>query len=239
VHKFLSGIFKHPLFSPLVIYPLFFLPDSCSVQNLLTPAAQPPPPFSAAGELFHLFIFYVPALALVLYFCFEHTPDIQLKQSRFASGADGIIPRLKFSGGVALCTLGLLSIGAFTAAAENLFAQAEHFPVVLMPALDGPGGLFAVAVMAASCVVAAYLEESFFRMLLYRGLLETGLQKAPALLTASLLFALCHAWQGLWGMSGAFLSGLFLAFLFDRHGSLNLVAPAHALYNIIVYLLPF
>jgi membrane protease YdiL (CAAX protease family) len=237
VYKFLSGLFGHPLFAPLVIYTLFFFPDS--VQSLFTSVSETVLPFSALDELFQILVFYIPALALVLYFCLQHTPDLKLKESRSTGHTGTLSSYLKFTVCVILCTAGLLLIGSLTIVAENLLAKAEDFPITLMPVVETPSGVFAVSVMVLSCIVAAYFEESFFRLLLYSRLLTTGLQKTQAILAASLLFALCHAWQGFWGMSGAFLSGIFLGFLFAQLESLNLIALSHALYNVIVYMLPF
>lgn len=239
VYKFLSGVFGHPLFAPLVIYTLFFFPDSYSVQNLFTSASESALPFSAFDELFQILVFYIPALALVLYFHFQYTQDLPFKK-RYSCGAAGTFTSyLNYTACIILCTICLLLIGGFTVIVESVLVKAEDFQTAFAPVVEAPSGVFAVSVMVLSCVVAAYLEESFFRALLYSRLLITGLQKAPAILTASLLFALCHAWQGFWGMSGAFLSGIFLGFLFNRQKSLNIIALGHALYNIIVYLLPF
>ncbi|MDR2343783.1 MAG: CPBP family intramembrane metalloprotease [Spirochaetaceae bacterium] len=238
MYKFLSGVFRHPLFAPFVIYTLFFFPDSGSVQNLFTSVSESVLPFSALDELFQMFVFYIPALALVFYFLFQYTPDLPLKKSRrFTSYTDIFVSRLKFTACTVICSFGLLLIGGSTIIAENFLTKTWNFPH-FVPAVEAPDGIFAVSVMAVTCVIAAYLEESFFRVLLYSRLLMTGLQRLPAILTSSLLFAICHAWQGFWGMSGAFLSGIFLAFLFEQRKSLNLIALSHALYNIVVYLLP-
>jgi membrane protease YdiL (CAAX protease family) len=239
VYKFLSGLFEYPLFAPLVIYALFFFPDSSHVQSLFTSVSETVLPFSAFNELFQILVFYIPALALVLYFCLQHTPDLKLKESLSTGRTNALTSYFKFTVCVILCTAGLLLAGSLTIVAENFLSKVEDFPGTLTPVVETPSGVFAVSVMALSCIVAAYLEESFFRLLLYRRLLTVGLQKAQAILTASLLFALCHAWQGFWGMSGAFLSGIFLGFLFAQRESLNLIALSHALYNIIVYMLPF
>jgi membrane protease YdiL (CAAX protease family) len=239
VYKFLSGVFEHPLFTPFVVYILFFLPDSGSIRSLFAPASDSLQSFSAFDELFQIFAFYIPALALVLYFCFQHTPDSPVTQKYFTNDTIFFASHLKFSAGVILCAAGLLLIGAFTILAENLFAETEYFSNVFTPLVKAPAGFLAVFVMIVSCIIAAYFEESFFRVLLYRRLLASSLQKLPAVLIASLLFAVCHAWQGFWGVADAFLSGIFLAFLFDIKKSLHMIALSHALYNIVVYLLPY
>jgi membrane protease YdiL (CAAX protease family) len=234
VYKFFSGVFKHPLFAPLVIYTLFFLPDAGSVQNLFDPYAETALSFSAFDELFQICAFYIPALAIVLYFCFQQTPCPLLKQCRFTNDT---AVYFKFAGGVIFCAAVLMLIGGAASLAESFFAKAQDMEELFTPFMGAPDGVFAVSVMAASCVVAAYFEESFFRVLLYRGLLASSFQKITAVLTVNLLFAICHAWQGPWGVAGAFLSGIFLTFIFDWKKSLHLIALSHALYNITAYLL--
>ena len=233
MHKFLSGVFGHPLFAPLVIYTLFFFPDSYSAQNLFASVPEPIPPFSAFDELFQIFVFYIPALALVFYFSLQHIQDSPLKKS-YPTGT-----YLKCAARIMLCTFCLLLIGGFTVITESFVTGTENFPAAFAPVVERPSGVLAISVMIISCIIAAYLEESFFRALLYHRLLISGLRKIPAILTASFLFAVCHAWQGVWGMSDALLSGVFLGFLFEKQKSLNIIALGHALYNIIVYLLPF
>jgi membrane protease YdiL (CAAX protease family) len=233
VRKFFYGISGHPLFIPLVIYVLFFLPDSGAIGGLLAPVAESVPEFSAYDEAFQLFAFYIPAAALVLYFCFQDTPDLTASLKR-----SGISLRfLRFALAVLFCTAALLLIGGLTVFVWSLFTEAEPFAPDIKR-IASPSGPAEISLMAASCVAAAYLEEGFFRALLYGRLLVLGLKKAPAVLVASLLFAVCHLWEGLEGVAGAFLSGLFLSFLFERKKSLNLLALGHALYNITVYLLP-
>ncbi|MDR2096886.1 MAG: CPBP family intramembrane metalloprotease [Spirochaetaceae bacterium] len=195
--------------------------------------------FSAFDELFQIFAFYIPALALVLYFCFRNTPRSLIKQNYFTDNTVFFTARLKFAALVIPCAACLLLIGAFTVIAGTLLEKVEDFPPVFIPVIESPDSFFAVFVMILSCVIAAYFEESFFRVLLYNSLIASGLQKIPAALAASLLFAVCHAWQGFWGVTGAFLSGVFLAFLFEKNKSLHLIALSHALYNITVYLLVF
>jgi membrane protease YdiL (CAAX protease family) len=211
VQKFFSGIFNHPLFIPLVIYILFFSPDSGSIGGLFTAAAETAPEFSAYEEVFRLLAFYLPAAALVLYFCFKDTQELIVIPKR------SLIPLrfLRFALAVLLCTAALLLIGGLTVFAESLFTEAEPL-APNVKRIASPRGPLEVSLITVSCVVAAYFEEGFFRMLLYERLLVSGLKKMPAILVASLLFAVCHLWEGLWGVAGAFLSGLFLAILFER-----------------------
>jgi membrane protease YdiL (CAAX protease family) len=51
------------------------------------------------------------------------------------------------------------------------------------------------------------------------------------------LFSICHIYEGPWGFLNAALSGVVLAYAFLRFRSLHGVAIAHALYNILAYVL--
>jgi membrane protease YdiL (CAAX protease family) len=98
-----------------------------------------------------------------------------------------------------------------------------------------PQGPLAVAVMILSCLGTAYLEETYFRFYLFRQLGKSG--PAKAALVSSLLFALCHLYEGPFGALNAFLAGLLLFYIFTRSRSLHGIAWAHGAYNIFVYIM--
>jgi uncharacterized protein len=93
------------------------------------------------------------------------------------------------------------------------------------------------AVLIVSCVSSAYLEESFFRFYLLSKKEEMGLGPMGAALGSTMLFSICHIYEGPWGFLNSALSGLVLAFTFLRFRSLHGIAVAHALYNILAYVL--
>jgi membrane protease YdiL (CAAX protease family) len=177
-------------------------------------------------------MFYLPALAIVLYFRFKDTQDSRLKQSPRADKRSEIfLPCFKFILYTLSGTAALLLIGVATVFIESLLTNMERTTLV-----EAPSGLSAVLVMIVYCVCAAYLEEVFFRALLYCRLLSSGIKKHSAIIISGILFAVCHVWEGTWGMTNAFLSALFLSFLFAWKKSLNCIALSHALYNIAVYI---
>ena len=100
-----------------------------------------------------------------------------------------------------------------------------------------PGTVTAWAVLVVSCVSSAYLEESYFRFYLFSKKEEMGLGPHRAVLVSTLLFSICHIYEGPWGFLNAALSGVVLAYVFLRFRSLHGVAAAHALYNILAYVL--
>ena len=64
-----------------------------------------------------------------------------------------------------------------------------------------------------------------------------GFGPLGAVMGSTMLFSICHIYEGPWGFLNSALSGLVLAFTFLRFRSLHGVAIAHALYNILAYVL--
>jgi membrane protease YdiL (CAAX protease family) len=216
------------------MYILFFFPDSGSAGDFFS--SSPLPPFSALEELFQIFAYYIPATSIVLYFCYKDTACFSMEQSIALPANQAVLSRIKSAFSVLLSAIALIFIGGVTILLEYFFTKipvSDNFAPV-----KAPSGLFSVSVMAASCIIAAYLEEGFFRLLLCGRLTASGLKKSISMFISSLLFAVCHTWEGIWGVTGAFFSGLFLSFVFENKKSLHHVALCHALYNIFVYLLP-
>ena len=89
--------------------------------------------------------------------------------------------------------------------------------------------LFGVALAMTG---VALLEELLFRSLLLGGFLPVvpGWLLLPAL---AALFGALHSPQGLWGMAGAALAGLFLGLLFLWSGSLLLPLVTHYVTNMV------
>jgi membrane protease YdiL (CAAX protease family) len=246
VTKFLDGLFRHPLFAPIALYVLLFFPDSVPALFGASGGAEiAARPYSAADGLFQTVVFYMPALAIVLYFCRIDARRAARRASRGASAASAPPPSavgpspaaaaLRFLLRAVFCAAALLLIGSAAVIAEGLFMA----DVPAEALFARPEGAAEVAVMAVSSIAAAYLEEAFFRVLLLRRLLAHGLGGFSASLVSAALFAACHAWEGWVGVAGAFLSGLFLNYWITGTKSLSGAAVSHAAYNIAVYLLPF
>jgi membrane protease YdiL (CAAX protease family) len=92
-------------------------------------------------------------------------------------------------------------------------------------------------VMLLSCVSTGYLEESFFRFYLLNKLGELGVKTGTAVFVSVVFFALCHVYEGPWGVLNAVLAGTLLALLFLQYRSLHGIALAHGFYNTFVYAL--
>jgi membrane protease YdiL (CAAX protease family) len=100
---------------------------------------------------------------------------------------------------------------------------------------EAPGGPVQWLVTIGACVSTGYFEEGFFRLYLLTRFRETGISAARGICISTLLFALCHVYEGPGGVLNAALAGIVLSLVFTREGSLHGLAWAHGAYNILVY----
>jgi membrane protease YdiL (CAAX protease family) len=105
------------------------------------------------------------------------------------------------------------------------------------PRLLPPQDAVSWVILAFSCLSTAYLEESFFRFYLLSKRTDMGIGPNRAVLVSVLLFSICHIYEGPWGFLNSALSGTVLAFVFLRFRSLHGISLAHAIYNVLVYVL--
>jgi membrane protease YdiL (CAAX protease family) len=182
--------------------------------------------FSPAEELVQVFTYTIPALALIWYLLVSSSrPALSLAR-----------PRCRDLGTVMVALPALLALGALVSLLAVPLEPLLPFPVSA-PEIVGPQGPAAFLAMILSCLGVGYLEESYFRLYLSARLKAGGLAPAKALLVSSLLFALCHLYEGPLGALNAFLAGLLLFFIFTRSQSVHGLAWAHGAYNIIAYVM--
>jgi len=181
------------------------------------------PEFSWTAETGRILMYTLPSLALVWYLLLRakslREMGIKLPQKK-----DFVIAFLAF------CALTLIGVTISLVSAQ--FGEAVALRQFLRPQT-----VTAWAVLAVSCVSSAYLEESYFRFYLLSMKEEMGLGPHRAVLVSTLLFSICHIYEGPWGFLNAALSGVVLAYIFLRFRSLHGIAVAHALYNILAYIL--
>jgi membrane protease YdiL (CAAX protease family) len=202
---------------PLILYWVLFLPS----WGFPAPEAEVFA-FSINRELGRIFAYNLPALALIRH--------LVLRDGRSLAPLPGPWPRRRDLV-TALFTLpALAGLGALVSLLGSLFPEP-----VAAPEFGFPQGPAAVAVMILSCLSAAYLEETYFRFYLFRQLAGAG--PAKAALVSSLLFALCHLYEGPLGVLNAFAAGLLLFYIFARRHSLHGIAWAHGGYNVFVYVM--
>jgi membrane protease YdiL (CAAX protease family) len=179
--------------------------------------------FSWAAETARIFMYTLPSLALVWYLLLK-VKNLKAMGIRLPQKKDFIVAALAFSA--------LTLIGVTISLVSAKFGEAAMLRQSLSPKT-----VTAWTVLVVSCVSSAYLEESYFRFYLFSRKEEMGLGPHRAVLVSTLLFSICHIYEGPWGFLNAALSGVVLAYVFLRFRSLHGVAAAHAFYNILAYVL--
>jgi membrane protease YdiL (CAAX protease family) len=164
----------------------------------------------------------IPALALIWYFLFERN-NITGKNPLKPAVNDIYSFLLGFP---ALAVTGLVLSFAMTV-----------FPAPKPPRMEAPGNLTGWLIMIVSCIGTGYLEESFFRYYLLRKMKLWASSSGIRVLFSVVLFAVCHIYEGPWGILNSVLAGFLLAVLFERYKTLNGIALAHGAYNVFVYVM--
>ncbi|MCL2722184.1 MAG: CPBP family intramembrane metalloprotease [Treponema sp.] len=198
----------------VILYILLFF---SSTAVLFTAAASAAAEFSVLQELQKIILFTIPALALIWYLV-NKAQMIEIWIIR---------PGKKDLKSALLTFPFLLLTGSVVSMASLLFE-------------GSPGQLFYYSpstgldwiVICISCILSAYLEESFFRFYILTKREKLNLTAPSALILSTLMFAFCHIGAGPWGFLNAAISGAFFGFMFLRYNSLHGIAIAHALYNI-------
>jgi membrane protease YdiL (CAAX protease family) len=199
---------------PLILYAvLFFRFSTGSADGIIE--------FSMTAEIARIVFYNIPSLALIWYLLLRdrtlHELGITFPKKRdFASAA------LAFP---ALILIGI-TISRVSPYLDGIPATARFLP---------PQTVIAWTILVLSSISTGYLEESFFRFYLLSKREEMKLGPQQAVLISTLLFSVCHIYEGPWGFLNAALSGIVLAVIFLRFRSLHGVAFAHALYNVLVY----
>jgi membrane protease YdiL (CAAX protease family) len=99
-----------------------------------------------------------------------------------------------------------------------------------------PDSIAGFTVMFFSCLSTGYLEEGYFRYYLGEKFGEMGLPPWVFAAASTVLFSLCHLYEGPWGTMNAMLAALILALIYSRFRCIHGLALAHGLYNATVYL---
>jgi membrane protease YdiL (CAAX protease family) len=203
---------------PLILYAVLFF--RISAGSVLSGGVVE---FSASAELARILAYNIPSLALVWYLLLRVK---SLKEWGIKlPWKNDLLP-------LALALPALLCIGLAISIVSRYFFEISSGVKVLPPQ-----GVFPWIILVISCITTAYLEESFFRFYLLSKREEMGIGPHRAVLISTLLFSVCHIYEGPLGFLNAALSGTVLAFIFLRFRSLHGIAFAHALYNVLVYAL--
>jgi len=207
---------------PLILYAVLFFRISAGFA-LSGEVPEDTVEFSVIAETVRIFLYNIPSLALVWYLLLKVK---SLKEWGIA------LPRKKDLFPAVLALPALVLIGMAISLASRYFDDISSGSRFLPPQ-----NLISWIILIISCISTAYLEESFFRFYLLSRRKEMGLGPHRAIMISVALFSLCHMYEGPWGFLNAVLSGIILAFVFLRFRSLHGIAFAHALYNVLVYVM--
>jgi membrane protease YdiL (CAAX protease family) len=177
--------------------------------------------FSVDRELIRIFLYNIPSFALIWY--------LELQKKSLRQWGLGLPGKGDLFSAL-LAFPGLLLTGLAVSLISPLFSA-----VPAAAAIGSPQTLPAWIVMVLSCISTGYLEESYFRFYLLTRLEELGIRAGRLVLIPVLFFALCHVYEGPWGVLNAVLAGTLLALVFLQFRSLHGIALAHGLYNAFVY----
>jgi uncharacterized protein len=203
----------------LILYILLFLHGSIA---LFAGSGTEPVDFSVTTELVNIFAYFIPAL-LLIWHLIAKTPKIELWAIK-----PGKKDLLSF-----VITFPCLFITGFfvTLIGSYISGSAEN----ITPGL--PSSATEWVLLIITCLLAAYLEESYFRFYLLTKREEFNMNAVSALVLSVILFSICHIYEGPWGFLNAVISGTILGFVFLRYNSFHGIAIAHTMYNISVYVI--
>jgi len=203
----------------LILYILLFLHGSIA---LFAGGGAEAGDFSVTTELVNIFAYFIPALILI-WRLITKTPKIEIWTVK-----PGKKDLLSF-----IITFPCLLITGFfvTFIGSYISGSADN----ITPGLPSTAAEWVL--LSITCLLAAYLEESYFRFYLLTKREEFNLNAVSALALSVVLFSICHIYEGPWGFLNAVISGTILGFVFLRYNSFHGIAIAHTMYNISVYVL--
>jgi membrane protease YdiL (CAAX protease family) len=203
---------------PIILYAVLFLRFSVGTSPL-----EDFYEFSATAEVARIVIYNLPALALIWYLLLKVKSrrewGIGLPGKNDVISAVLALPALILIG----MTIGIVS----SHVGEIVYGSR------LLPPQDRISWI----ILVISCLSTGYLEESYFRFYLLSKRDEMGLGPHRAVVVSTLLFSVCHIYEGPWGFLNAALSGVLLSVIFLRFRSLHGIAFAHALYNVLIFVI--
>jgi membrane protease YdiL (CAAX protease family) len=178
--------------------------------------------FSSQAELLKIFLYSIPSLALIWYLLFRVKKP---SAWNIKPGKNDLIS--------CFITFPCLLITGYAIAKVSSYIGDTNIQVTQY----FPSSNFEWVILGFSCVLSAYLEESFFRFYILSRRDELRLNAVSAMVVSVALFSICHIYEGPWGFLNSFLSAVILAFVFLRYNALHGIAIAHGLYNIAVYVI--
>jgi len=209
---------------PLILYFVLFFPGIYSTATWEWNKIAETIPFSVVRELGRTLTYTIPSLALLWYIFPDKKGFSTLKQEK---------PKIRDFLPFAIGLPGLILIGLGVSFLVSFFYL--RYGLALPVKVEAPVSVLGWIVIVFSCMGTGYLEESYFRCYLLTKLEKQQPRVSIRIIFSTILFSLCHIFEGPWGIINATLAGFFLSWLYNRFRSLHGVAWAHGAYNIFVY----
>jgi len=178
--------------------------------------------FSVTAELVKIITYSIPSLILIWYLI------VKARKIEIWVVNPGKKDLVSF-----IITLPCLLVTGLIVTFTSLYISGPSAQITLYSPSTATEWVF----LSINCLLAAYLEESYFRFYLLSKREELNLNAASALALSVVMFSGCHIYEGPWGFMNAVISGTILGFIFLRYNSLHGIAAAHTLYNILVYVI--
>ena len=211
-------------FEPILFFAAYFLPGYLGQNETVNP------------EVFNNFIFNISfsLTALGQIFLLYYMLSLKKTYSLTDYGIVKIkimdIPRiLLLCGGIFLCMLPFSLI--------QMLSPEESVPYFMNPVEWKITNPAMIPLIFITCICTGYREESFFRSYMLTLMSQKNLPVFLSVLCSTILFSAGHAYQGLLGLAGTALIGIFLSIIFIKTKNLHTIAIAHGLYNFITLMI--
>ncbi|MBI9102351.1 MAG: CPBP family intramembrane metalloprotease [Spirochaetales bacterium] len=212
-------------FEPLLLFGVIFFPGYLSQLVM----ESDPEMFNNAIMLFFYFITAVSQIFLIWYLIHM--------DNRIPPEVYGIVPIRKRTV--------LLSFPALVGVFITLIPVYVLSAIILVftgyPEVEGIVWQFSnfplLPIVLISCLTTGYLEELYFRSYLTTKMTFAGYSRNRIIILANLIFAVGHLYQGIAGLAGTFVIGIYLTFLFFIRRDIHLIAITHGLYNFTILVL--
>ena len=178
--------------------------------------------FPITASIIRIILYIIPSIALILYLM--QTPrkiDFKALKPEKKDLICGIITL------PSLLLIGII-ISILSAYTSESFMEITYII---------PSTITGWLILIIFCFFSAYFEEVFFRFYLISKKDELNMSTPAVLVFSTTLFAICHIYEGFWGVLNASAAGLVLGIIFIRYKSLHGISIAHALYNITAYII--
>ena len=207
----------------IFMFLIFFIPEL-----FLPPAPQPGGiinSFTHLGILSALFLFHIVFMIVVIGKRSEEKAEFGLVRVKPTHPVMGAV----YSLGLFAVVLVLSFIISLLPEGVRSFLEEGYDYRLTNPAV--------IPLLFIFCILTGYREELFFRSYLFTRLSQTGMPVALAVALSVLVFSSLHFNQGWSGLIFAFLSAVYLSWLFIRERNLHTIAIAHGLFNFFSLLL--